>query len=235
MLLVTGWVAALVAGACVDRSRPGPSSPGSSGAPTPSFAATDAIDGEPAPLEVLESGFGPTAADPTTASYGAIFRNPNTAWAAVRMELHVDFLDASGGFVTGENVVVTVLPGQTTAIGGASHGAGGAASMRIVPPDDPTAFQQRAPTPEAFATDDVATTVDGGQATTTGRLTSTFTTAQTFVQLAAVYRDASGAMVGGASGGVASVAAGGSAEFEIADAAPAAVVASTEVYWQVTR
>jgi hypothetical protein len=151
------------------------------------------------------------------------------------MEIHVDFLDTGGAFVTGQDVVVTILPGQTTAIGGHAWGAGPAASVEIKPMDDAVAFQTRAPADGTFETKDVETVSGNGQTTTTGSLASTFSTEQSFVQLVAIYRDGTGAIVGGAGGAVESVPAGSSVTFEIIDATPAAEIAATEVYWQMTR
>jgi hypothetical protein len=170
-----------------------------------------------------------------SASYGAVLRNPNLTWAAVRMEIHVDFLDAGGAFITGQDVVVTILPGQTTAIGGHVSGAGSATSMEIEPPEDVVAFQPRDPADGTLEATDVQTASDGVQTTTTGWLASTFPTEQTFIQLVAIYRDGTGAIVAGANGGVESVPPESSVTFEIIEATPPAELAATEVYWQMTR
>jgi hypothetical protein len=208
------------------------SSSGPSAAPAP---ASSVAETDPLPLEVVESGFTAFPDDQGgSASYGAIIRNPNEAWAAVRMEVHVDFYDTADAFLAGQDVVVTVLPGQTTAIGGQVQGAGDASRMEVVLPDDLTAFQLRTMTSERFEADVVQTSRAGGQTTTIGRLNSLFATAQTFVQLVAVYRDADGAIIGGAGGGVESIAPGGSADFEIGSVLYPDLM-DTEVYWQVTR
>lgn len=169
-----------------------------------------------------------------SASYAALIRNPNLAWAAVRMGVHVDFYDATGAFLKGEDVVVTVLPGQTTAIGGQAHGAGSATRMEVVLPDDLTAFLPRPLTSERFEAEVLTTSRAGGQTSTIGRLESKFATEQSFVQLVAVYRDPDGAIIGGAGGGVQTIAAGGSADFEI-NSTLYPNLSDTEIYWQVTR
>jgi hypothetical protein len=245
MVVVASLLVLAAVGSCADTNRSSPPSTSlTSPAASPSRDAPASVPGspsvavaaDPVQLEVVESGFTTIVDDQGgAASYGAILRNPNADWAAVRMEVHVDAFDAGGAFIAGEEVVVTALPGQVTAIGGLSQGAGTAATVEIVPPEDLTAFQPRPATDETFAVEDVRTASGGGQTTTTGRLVSTFATEQTFVQLVAIYRDAAGRIIGGAGGGVQSIPAGGSADFEIVEATPGAEVAATEVYWQVTR
>jgi hypothetical protein len=197
--------------------------------------ASVAVLADPAPLELVESGFTAFPDDQGGfASYAALIHNPNSAWAAARMEIHVDFYDAADAFLAGEDVVATVLPGQTTAIGGEAHGAGDAARMEVVLPDDLAAFQPRDLTSERFEAEVVQTSRAGGQTTTIGQLTSLFATEQTFVQLVAVYRNGEGSIIGGAGGGVESIAPGASAAFEVVSALYPEL-SGTEVYWQVTR
>jgi len=209
--------------------------PRASAAGSTAPSASVPVELDPSPVEVLDSGF-TTTADPEggSTSYGALLRNPNASWAAVRMEVHVDFLGADGSFVAGEEPVVTILPGQTTAIGGLAAGAEAAASIEVTAPDDIVAFQPRADE-GTFVVEDIQTTSGDGQTTTTGRLVSRFQTDQSFVEVVAIYRDGAGSIVGGASGGVEGVPAGGSAEFEIVEFTPAVEINTTEVYWQVTR
>jgi hypothetical protein len=107
--------------------------------------------------------------------------------------------------------------------------------MEIKPADDVVAFQSRAPADGTFETTDVLTLSENGQTTTTGWLASTFPTEQTFVQLVAIYRDETGAIVGGAGGAVETVPPGSSVTFEIGEATPPAEFAATDVYWQMTR
>ena len=150
------------------------------------------------------------------------------------MEVFVDFLGPDGAFLAGEEPVVTILPGQTTAIAGQAAGAGEAATIDVRPPDDVVAFQPRADE-GTFDVEDIRTTSADGQTITTGRLMSRFQTDQSFVEVIAIYRDGAGSIVGGASGGIEAIPAGGSAEFEIIGVSPSVEIASTEVYWQVAR
>jgi hypothetical protein len=190
----------------------------------------------PLEIEVVETGFTAFPDDSRgVASYGAILRNPNTGWSLQRAEVRIDFLDATGAFITGAEVAVTILPGQTTAIAGQSSGAGDAASMTVQPPEDLTAFVPRPATDDTFEVRDLQTESMAGQWVTTGQLVSGFTNRQSFVQLVAIHRDATGAIVGGGGGGVEALEPAASAAFEIVDASPYAEVSVTEVHWQVTR
>jgi hypothetical protein len=242
-------------GASVPPSTPGPSGGGASpagstgsgtptasaapdGAPTasvPGSAASDPpdIDG-PVPLRVVELGFAAFDADATGyAAYGALVENPNPDWAIRRMEVHVDFFDPDGAFLAGDDVIIDVLPGQTTAIAGQRYGVGPTARMEVNPPDDTSAFEPAPAPPGGLAVTDIATSRADGTTLTTGRLTSTLATDAAYVELVAISRDRSGAIVGGGPGGVDLAPAGTSVGFEILDAAPHDDIASTAVYWQV--
>jgi hypothetical protein len=245
-VLAFGLTAA-IAGCAAPSGSPAPSSSASQALPLATFqtaaatSSTSPTSGpslpaelDPSPVEVVDSGFTPDDQG-GSATYGALLHNPNTSWAAVRMEVHVDFLGRDGSFIAGEEPIVTILPGQTTAIGGHAFGAGEAASMEVVPPDDIVAFGPRPADEGAFTVEDVQTTSRGDLTITTGRLVSTFPTEQTFVQVSAIYRDGAGAIVGGAGGGVQSIPPDRSAAFEIVEATPSVEIASTEIYWQVTR
>ncbi len=185
------------------------------------------------PLEILDQGFSAVANDATdTASWAAVVRNPNLGWAARVAELKIDFYDAGGAFIAGEEPILNLLPGQTGAVAGQAFGAGSTATMQVVVPEEADPF---APSDEtgALGTAEVETGTRNGECVTTGTLSSTFTATQTFIPLAAVYRNAAGAIVAGAGGAVDTVPARGMASFEIAEGAPCDGVVETEVYWQV--
>ena len=203
--------------------------PASQGATVPPSAVAD-----PVPIEVVEAGLTAFPGDAGgSVSYAAVLHNPNTDWMLQRAEVLVDFLDANGAFVGGEELLVTILPGQTTAISGQSAGAGAATQIVVQPPEDVTAFVRRAGG-EGFDVLDVATEAGASTWLTTGTLVSRFGALQTFVQVFAVHR-AGGLIVGGASGGIESIEPGASATFEIVDSSAYAAVEATGVYWQVTR
>jgi hypothetical protein len=67
-----------------------------------------------------------------------------------------------------------------------------------------------------------------------GRLTSQATATASGVQLIAVYRGVSGAIIGGAVGGVDSVAPGATVTFEVIDSAPYPTISNSEAYWQMS-
>ena len=188
------------------------------------------------PIEVVETGYTILSDDPSgSIAYAAILRNPNTDWAFQRAQVLVDLLDAKGGFLAGADVVVTLLPGQTSAIAGQISGGGGAASLDVRPPEDSAAFVTRAATDEGFEVLDVATAQEGGGWLTTGTLVSRFAARQSFVEVIAVQRDAAGVLLGGANGGVEAIEPGASVPFEVLDDAPYAAIGRTDVYWQLTR
>jgi hypothetical protein len=194
------------------------------------------VDG-PVPLEVVESGFtafGDGGND--VASFAIVLVNPNEAWTAYRMEVHVDFFDAADAFIAGEEMFLLLLPGQTSAIAGEAFGAGRATRMAVGLPDDTTAFRpgDGDPGAEAFVLEDVATTRRDDLNVTDGRLVSRSDRAHRLVQVMAVYRDGAGAIVGGASGGIESIAAGATAAFEIIDSGTFEDLAATDVQWQLS-
>jgi hypothetical protein len=194
--------------------------------PTPS-------EGTFQPVTVDSFGFTPVTSDGNDyTTYGAVLTNPNTEWAVYRMLVQVNLFDAADNFVGGAEVNVTILPGQTTAVSGQAFGAGSAVRMLVAPPDDPTPY---VPFSSAGAIDvsGVATTTNETGTLTTGTLTSSLTSDQAFLQLFAVYRDASGAVIGGIPSAVESLPSGSSVQFEILDTQPPPGIASTEVYWQL--
>jgi hypothetical protein len=68
---------------------------------------------------------------------------------------------------------------------------------------------------------------------TSGTLTSSLSSDQSFLQLFVLYRDASGAIVGGSTGAVETIAAGATVPFEIQDGPAPESAVSAEVYWQL--
>jgi hypothetical protein len=186
-------------------------------------------------LRVVESGFTAFAEDGNDfASFAAILENPNAAWAALRMHVTVEFFDADDVFVAGQELFVQILPGQRTAIAGEAFGAGQARRMEVILPDDMTAFEPSRSTGDLFDLSAIETSRRDGLNITDGRLTRRATATESAAQLVAVYRNGRGAIMGGAAGGVDSIAPGATLTFAIIDSAPYAVISSTEVYWQMS-
>jgi hypothetical protein len=206
----------------------GPQTPGPTLEPRPTPA-----EGAYQPMTVAESGYTAVKDEANDyATFAAVLANPNTEWAIYRLSLQVNFFDASDGFLGGAEVQVTLLPGQTTAVSGQAYGAGSAVRMVVAPLDDPTPYMPFSSS-GTIEVSDVQTSASEVGVLTTGTLTSSLTSDQTFLQLYSVYRDASGAVVGGATGAVESIPSGGGAAFEISDSQPPPGWTATEVYWQL--
>jgi hypothetical protein len=218
------------------------SSPTTTVLPTPLVPATlrptieprpTPVEGTYVPITVDDSGFTPVLTDAENyATYAAVLTNPNTEWAVYRMTIEVNFFGADDAFIGGEEPGITLLPGQTTAIAGQSFGAGAAVRLLVAPPDDPTPYLPFTSSGSIEVSDVQMSRGDAGLLTT-GTLTSRLTSDQTFLQLAAVYRDAGGLIVGGAVGAVEAVPSGASVPFEIPDTQAPASVATVDVYWQL--
>jgi hypothetical protein len=214
-------------------------SPGASQVAPPASPPTNgsapSVDTGPVGIRVVESGFTGFAADGNdVASYAAILENPNRGWAALQMQVTIDFFDADDTFIAGEELFVRVVPGQRTAIAGEAFGAGRATRMTVNLPDDTTAFEQDRTSSDLLRVSGVETTRRDGLNVTRGRLTSRGAAAVSSVQLTAVYRDRSGDIIGGAAGGVDSIAPGAAQTFEIIDSLPFVAMSATEVYWQIS-
>ncbi len=166
------------------------------------------------------------------ANFAATFTNPNSEWAVYRMLVQVNLFDADDNFVGGPEVNVTALPGQTTAIAGQVYGATSATRMEIVIPDDPTPYLPFSESGD-IEVSDVAFTSGDSTTNITGSLTSSLASDQAYLQLFAVYRDLSGAIIGGGVGAVESMPAGATVPFEIIDSPAPATTASVDVYWQI--
>jgi len=191
------------------------------------------VEGELLPVTVDEFGFTvfPEEAG-NYASFGATLTNPNTEWAVYRMLVQVNMFDASGAFLGGPELQVTVMPGQTTAVSGQVYGATTATRMVVGIPDDSTSYVPYSSLGDVVASD-VAFTTDESTTRITGSLTSSLTSDQSALQLFAVYRDAAGAIIGGTVGAVESMPAGGTVPFEITDSPAPASTASVEIFWQL--
>lgn len=166
------------------------------------------------------------------ATWGAVLTNPNTEWSVFRMPVAVSFLGPDSALLNSADLQVTVLPGQTTAIGGQTFGASAATEMVVELADDPTPYRPLISSGTIEITDLESEPSEAGLLTT-GTLTSSLTTDQTFLQLFAIYSDAEGNIVGGTAGAVEAMASGASVPFEISEAQPPADMAATDVYWQL--
>jgi len=224
-------------GASTLQPSAGSPTPGSTdpGTPRPTLEPVPTPDeGSYQPVVVDSFGFTPINTDGNDfSSWAAVFTNPNTEWAIFRMPVQIEFYGADDLFLGGDELYVTILPGQTTAIAGQG---GTAATTRFVvtPADDPTPYVPLISSGTVEITDVESVATDIGRLTT-GSLTSTLTTDQTFMPIIAVYRDAAGNILGGTNSGVESLPSGATVQFEIPDSLPPPNIATTEVYWQLGR
>jgi hypothetical protein len=191
------------------------------------------VEGTYLPLTVDATGYTAVSSDGNDyATYGAVFTNPNTEWAVYRMLVELNFYGADDAFIAGEELSLTILPGQTTAVAGQSFGAGGAVRFEVVPPEDPSPYVPFVSAGTIVVTDVQMAATETGTLTT-GSLTSSLTTDQTFLQLFAVYKDAGGAIVGGTTSAIEALASGATVPFEISDSQPPPDAATVDVYWQL--
>ena len=210
-------------------------SPDASVATPPSVAPGASGDAGPVELRIVGSGFTAFSSDGNDfASFAAVLDNPNAGWTVFQMQITVDFFDRDDTFIAGEELFVQILPGQRTAIAGEAFGAGRATRMTVNLPDDTSAFNPDRAQSGLFRVSGVETLRGDGLNVTRGRLTSRAATSESLVQLTAVYRNARGAIIGGAVGGVDAIAPGATISFEVVDGAPFAAIPETEVYWQVS-
>jgi hypothetical protein len=203
------------------------SCPASTG-PEPSLApAADA----PLPLVVTDSGF--TRSD-DRASYAVIVSNPNpSTWAAGRVPVRLDFVDADGGLVTTEEAYVSAAPGQTTAITGSASDVQGAKKMEVVLGGSTDNWEELDFVPGTLTFSEVKTKKDTyGGLTTTGRIHSEFADQMESVEIIAVYKNKAGKVLGGASTYVDFIPAGGDSSFKINSFSDIKGVSSTEMYFQ---
>jgi hypothetical protein len=211
-------------------SKP-PASADASGTPAAPIPSAD-----PVPIEVVDLGFTIIPDDASgSVAYAAVLRNPNTEWALQRAEVLVDLLGSDGAFIAGADVVLTLLPGQTSAIVGQVSGAAEAATLDVRPSEDLTGFVPRADTAETFDAVDVLTRQSGTGWLTTGTLVSRFATTQSFVEVIAVNRDANGSLLSGATVGVEVIEPGATVTFEVLDSVPHHAIGRTDIFWQLTR
>jgi hypothetical protein len=219
----------------VTASAPPP--PGGSPSASPSASPirpTGAGPADPVPVEVVEAGFTPiTTGGLDLASFAVVLRNPNDDLAVRRLLVHVDAFDPAGAFIGGEELFVSLLPNQTAAIGGELHGGGATDRLDVVPQEDLSAFTPAVPAADSLELAGIET-VTSDETRTSGTIENPGATPLSAILLTAVYRDAGGAIIGGAGGGVDRVGPGDRVEFEIIGVAVPGIV-STDVSWTLDR
>lgn len=215
-------------------ARPTPdSTPRRTQRPTPTPVAR--VD-----LEVVDFGFSTWQGefdDGANLSWAAIVENPNTAdtWIATRADVRVSFYDADGAVVTtASDTVALVLPGQQAAIVGydspfSNSDLGSIAEMeiRLGEPD----WEQAEEPLGSFTVSGVQVRRgEFGDSTVTGEVSSTFADEIEDAYATAVYRDGSGAIVGGDFTFIDFIPAGETTPFEISGFGSPPSVESADVF-----
>lgn len=190
-------------------------------------------------LVIGEKGFSvvPSEYDEATRylSYAALVTNPNPdTHVATYVDVNVSFTDAAGTVVkTASETIAVLLPGQTVAVGDTLIDAPAeVAGMDVqVRPDG---WEEVDEPLGAFEVRDVTHTVGEFGATTTGTIASTFADDIESPRVVAVYRDASGAIVGGDFTYADFVPAGSDIGVEVSAYTELPNVASAELYPQIS-
>jgi len=242
--MATRWLLILMAlslSACATSgggSRAEPSGEESEGTPEPTARVTARptarSTASPEPREeltIVESGFTYFPGDTEYVQYAIVFENPNPSeWVAERTSVTLTWYDSAGGVAGSEQAYLSLgLPGQRVALGGVAFDVANPAEMDIqFRVGDWTRVDF---TPGQFTFSGVTTTNDqfGGH-TTKGIIHSSFDEDQEFVSIVAVYKDATGNVLGGDSGYAQFVPAGGQIGFEVSPLGEWDDIATTDVY-----
>lgn len=158
-------------------------------------------------LVVVEQGFSTWQGefdDGARLSWAAVIENPNSTdtWLATTADIRVSFFDAGGGVISSaSDSVALVLPGQRAAVVGSDSpfsnpdlGLIASMEVRLGQPR----WEEAEGSLGAFEVSGVQMrTGEFGDATVTGQVASTFESEIEDAYATAVYRDASGAVIGG--------------------------------------
>lgn len=218
---------------------PAPTGTPAQAAPTvsPTQPATPATavpvePGDIAPIRIDGTGYSKLSDGSDAVMFAAIVSNLNTNIAIYRPLIFADFYGPDEDFLSGEDVTVTLLPGQTSAIIGQSYGAANAVRMQMTPSDDPSVYLPYTE-PGTMSVDEVDWEIRDGVLVVSGSITSGLGSDESNVEMVAVYRAADGSLLGGSDGAVESLPAGATAPFVIEEPLVPADLATVEVYWQI--
>lgn len=180
-------------------------------------------------IEVVDQGFSIADGD---MNYAVLLHNPNPApgWAVRSLDVQIVFSDDSGPIQTETAFVTDLLPGVSTAVHGYVfdiEGRPDRLEVRFGTPD----WAQADFIPGKFTFENVRTRQDNFGVTTKGNATSDFETRQEAAEIVAVYRDSSGAIIGGESTYIDFIDPGQEVTFEITGIVDLREVGSTEIYW----
>lgn len=184
-----------------------------------------------AKLEVADQGFtqldGGEYGSPEV-TFGVVITNSGNAMAT-DARLQIAFKDDSGAVVdTAEEYLTVVLPGSSVAVGSSIYDVDGVTDMTVqLMPGSTEALEDE---PANFEVVDVNTRQSEFGLTTTATVKSPFTRDLEDLQAVAIYRDGSGAVIGGAFTFINFVPAGGEGAVSIDAMYEGLEPAATDVY-----
>ena len=182
-------------------------------------------------VTIVEDRFDPARREGT---FAAVVANPHPDWMAQGVQVDVRFIGEGGDPVGGDNGFIdVVLPGQEVAVASLFFDAPTVPVVDVAVDLDVARWRETGPVDGAFTTSEVTTqAAEYSGVRTTFVLRSHFTDQLTDVGVTAVYRDASGAIIGGADTFVDLLEPDVATPAEIALLAniPVDAVASTELY-----
>ncbi|MFP1602973.1 hypothetical protein ACLD0U_09825 [Microbacterium sp. 2216-1] len=167
-------------------------------------------------MVLLETAFGKSTYDSSTWWYVSIFENPNADYIFPSTGLTIEAVDADGTILDSSSEYRTILSGKSAVAGTLfSVGDGQIAEIELRGPGATDSTRSPASETGTFTIAEVAPTTDSYSTEVRGKVTSSFSDDQEFVQIVVVARDGSGKIIGGETGYIDRLPAGGAAQFEV--------------------
>jgi hypothetical protein len=206
--------------------------------PSPDTTAPDdsdeaAVAGDVSALDVVEDGFSTYAGsigDTTNGSFGFLVENTGDA-TIVGAPLSVAIRDEAGGVIETTNFTVGVIrPGETLGYGAEliQHPTDGIGEIDVQVGESVATYE--VPAEGTLTVSDIDTTGDDHRVTTTFAVSSTYGEQVDYAEPHAIYRDASGRIIGGGNGILDFIPPGGQQTGQVDILAPIPNIATTEVY-----
>lgn len=181
--------------------------------------STEAKQNERQPLSVAETGY--FMDEFGSAHYAVIIENENMDAAAELVNMKITSKDADGKIIGSEDAYLTLLfANGKTALCGTTYSAQNAATLEFQIVESPNMWQhetmQQAEFDEAFYVQNInESTGEYGDTTVAGEIVNTGSAGFSAASINAVFRDANGAIVGGATTTISSVPADSTVPFSI--------------------
>lgn len=164
-------------------------------------------------ITVVDTGFG--ASSSGTYWYGIVIDNPNTDYVFNSAEVTVEAVAADGTILDSSSSYVTLLQGRSILTGTFFDiGAGTIDRLEVRGPTASAATSSAATETGTLTIDGISPSTEYSMTTVTGRVTSTFSSDQSLVEVNVIARDANGAMVGATMTFIDRLPADGAAQFE---------------------